>query len=135
MLVSSMRPRLGRSLLVVALLATVSGASGAGSAAIAQSTPAARDAAGIDWLEIKSMTDAYGGASFGTAGPYEYIAAVAHGRLDPDDPANARIVALDEAPRTDGLVEYQTDVGILRPKDPSLARRVLLYDVVTRGNK
>src|SRR5919202_5368239 len=135
MLVSSMRPRLGRSLLVVALLATVSGASGAGSAAIAQNTPGSRDPAGGDWLEIKSITDVFGGASFGTAGPYEYIAAVAHGRLDPGDAANARIVDLDKAPRTNGLVEYQTDVGILRPKDPSLARRVLFYDVVNRGNK
>ena len=135
MLVSYMRVRLGRSLLVLAVLATLSGASGAGSAAIAQNTPGSRDPAGIDWLEIKSVTDAFGGASFGTAGPYEYIAAVAHGRLDPSDAANAGIVDLDKAPRTNGLVEYQTDVGILRPKDPSLARRVLFYDVVNRGNK
>jgi Alpha/beta hydrolase domain len=125
----------GRSLVALALLATLSGAAGAGSAALAQNAPGSRDAPGIDWLEIKSIIDAYGGASFGAAGSYEYIAAVAHGRLDPKDPANAGIVDLDRAPRTNGLVEYQTDVGILRPKDPALARRVLFYDVVNRGNK
>src|SRR5919199_3399060 len=135
MLLSFLHARLGRSLVALAMLATISGAAGAGSAALAQNAPASRDAPGIDWLEIKSATDAYGGASFGTAGSYEYIAAVAHGRLDPKDPANAGIVDLDRAPRTNGLVEYQTDVGILRPKDPALARRVLFYDVVNRGNK
>jgi Alpha/beta hydrolase domain len=135
MLVSDMRARLGRSFLVLAMLATLSGASGGASAVVAQNMPTARDGPGIDWLEIKSITDAFGGTSFGNAGPYEYIAAVAHGRLDPNDAANARIVDLDRAPLTNGLVEYQTDVGILRPKDPGLARRVLFYDVVNRGNK
>src|ERR687886_470383 len=96
----------------------------------------AQAAAGVDRLEIKSVSDAFGGASFGAVGPYEYVAAVAHGKLDPNDPANAGIVDLDKAPRdSDGLVEYQTDVGILRPKDPSRGSRVLFYDVVNRGNK
>lgn len=40
---------------------------------------------------------------------------------------------LDKAPRTDGLVDYQTDVGILRPRDPSMARRVLFYDDEASG--
>src|ERR671929_1016251 len=96
----------------------------------------AQAAAGVDWLEIKSVSDAFGGVSFGAVGPYEYVAAVAHGKLDPNDPANAGIVDLDKAPRdSDGLVEYQTDVGILRPKDASKSSRVLFYDVVNRGNK
>ncbi|MDE2157950.1 MAG: peptidase, partial [Burkholderiales bacterium] len=34
-----------------------------------------------------------------------------------------------------GMVEYTTDVVILRPKSASTARRVLFYDVVNRGNK
>jgi hypothetical protein len=97
----------------------------------AQAAPASR----IEWLEVKSRADAFGGASFGISGQYEYIAAVAHGQLDPNDPANARIVDLDKAPRVNGLVEYETDVAILRPKDASSARRILFYDVVNRGNK
>ncbi|HEX8967148.1 MAG TPA: alpha/beta hydrolase domain-containing protein, partial [Chloroflexota bacterium] len=90
---------------------------------------------GIDWFEIKSRGDAFGGQSFGAIGPYEAIVAVAHGKLDPNAAANAGIVDLDKAPRTDGLVEYATDVVILRPKNPATARRVLFYDVVNRGNK
>ena len=118
-------------LVVVGMLSAGAVTSGAS----AQPASSSRDGAGVDWFEVKSVTDAFGGRSFGTAGPYDYIAGVVHGRLDPNDPANAQIVDLDKAPRTDGLVEYQTDVGILRPKDPSMARRVLFYDVVNRGNK
>ena len=94
---------------------TASATPSAGAASALQS------AAGIDWLEIKSVTDAFGGDAFGPSGPYVYIAAVAHGKLDPRDPANSRIVDLDKAPRTNGLVDYQVDVGILRPKDAAVA--------------
>jgi len=125
---------LGQCVRMVALVGLIAGSVGS-SAAAAQGAPSSRDAAGVDWFEVKSINDAFGGQSFGTAGPYEYIAAVVHGRLDPNDPANAQIVDLDKAPLSDGLVEYQTDVGILRPKDASMARRVLFYDVVNRGNK
>jgi len=94
---------------------TASATPSAGAASALQS------AAGIDWLEIKSVSDAFGGDAFGPSGPYVYIAAVAHGKLDPRDPANSRIVDLDKAPRTNGLVDYQVDVGILRPKDAAVA--------------
>lgn len=120
-----MRARVVSVLLVLGLLATGQPVLGAQAAA-----------AGVQSLEIRAVADAFGGESFGAVGPYEYVAAVAHGRLDPNDPANAGIVDLDKAPRdSDGLVEYQTDVGILRPKDPSKGSRVLFYDVVNRGNK
>jgi hypothetical protein len=90
----------------------------------------------IDWFEVKSVSDAFGGVTFGAAGSYEAVVAVAHGKLDPNAPLNAGIVDLDKAPRDEtGLVSYDTDVVILRPKDPALARRVLFYDVVNRGNK
>jgi hypothetical protein len=98
--------------------------------------PAETRAGYIDRLEIRNRTDAFEGRSFGSVGPYEYIAAVAHGKLDPMHPANAGIVDLDKAPRgEDGYVAYQSDVVILRPKNPDTARRVLFYDVVNRGNK
>src|SRR6266568_355364 len=101
----------------------------------APATQVSRPASGIDWLEVKSRTDAFGGVSFGVVGPYEAVIAVAHGKLDPSAAANAGIVDLDKAPRTSGLVDYDTDVVILRPKDAAMARRVLFYDVVNRGNK
>ncbi len=97
---------------------------------------AATPAGTIRSFEIKSRSDAFGGTSFGTAGVYETIAAVATGRLDPAHPANAGIVDLARAPKAaDGWVEYQVDVSILRPKSAAGARRVLFYDVVNRGNK
>ncbi|MFN2545963.1 MAG: alpha/beta hydrolase domain-containing protein [Myxococcales bacterium] len=90
----------------------------------------------VDRFEIVSTYDAYGGASFGNVGPYQVIVAIAHGKLDPSHPANAGIVDLNLAPHDkNGLVDYSTDVVILRPKSAANAKRVLFYDVVNRGNK
>ena len=73
-------------------------------------------------------------ASFGDAGAYERIVGIAHMRIDPGDAANQGIVDLALAPRAaDGMVAYDVDVVILRPKNPARAERVLLYDVVNRG--
>jgi hypothetical protein len=75
-------------------------------------------------------------ASFGAAGPYVRIRAVAHGELNPTDPANTGIALLAQAPRNArGMVEYDTDVFILRPADPARGNGALLYDVTNRGNK
>jgi hypothetical protein len=90
----------------------------------------------VDRLEVTATYDAYGGASFGDVGPYEVIAGIVHGKLDPSHPANQGIVDLGLAPRdAQGLVDYRTDVVILRPKSVAHAKRVLFYDVVNRGNK
>ncbi len=87
-------------------------------------------------LDIVSQEPFAGGASFGSAGPYVRVEAVAHGELDPKDPANAGIALLDQAPRNArGAVEYDTDVFILRPAEPSRGNGALLYDVTNRGNK
>lgn len=87
-------------------------------------------------IEVTSRIDAYEGRRFGEHGPYERIAGIAHLRIDPQAPANRGIVDLARAPRgADGLVAYDVDVVILRPKDGTRARRVLLYDVVNRGMK
>ena len=76
------------------------------------------------------------GASFGDAGPYVRIRALARGELDPNDPANSGIALLGQAPRNArGMVEYDADVFILRPADPGRGNGVLLYDVTNRGNK
>lgn len=88
-------------------------------------------------FDITSDQPAYGGAiPPGAPGPYRVITGVVHGALDPKDPANAAIVDLALAPRAaDGLVDYSTDVVILRPAQAKDAARVLFYDVVNRGNK
>lgn len=87
----------------------------------------------LDILEETPFADSMG---FGDAGPYLRIRAIAHGTLDPADPANAAIALIDKAPRNAaGLVEYQTEITILRPADPNRGSRVMLYDVLNRGNK
>ncbi len=87
-------------------------------------------------LEISGQEDFAGGAAFGAAGAYVRIQAVAYGELDPADPSNAVIAGLADAPRTSaGTVAYDTDVEILRPKDPALGSGTMLFDVPNRGNK
>ena len=93
-------------------------------------------AARVTALDVVSQEDFAGGAAFGAAGPYVRVEAVAHGELDPADPANAVVVDLDRAPRNAaGRVEYDADVSILRPRDPAKGSGVMLYDVLNRGNK
>jgi hypothetical protein len=105
--------------------------------ALPLAAPAAGGKAGyIDRLEITASYDAYGGASFGDVGPYQVIAGIVHGKLDPSNAANAGVVDLALAPRdAAGLVDYSEDFVILRPKSAANAKRVLFYDVVNRGNK
>jgi Alpha/beta hydrolase domain len=75
-------------------------------------------------------------ASFGDIGPYVRIRGTAKGELDPDAPQNRVIADLDKAPRNArGLVEYETDIFILRPADPTKGSGVLLYEVNNRGRK
>lgn len=86
-------------------------------------------------LEVLSRSPAFGGASFGEAGKYETIVAVAHLRLDPAHPANRAIADIGRAPTVRGAVEYRSDVVILRPVDGAKASRVLVVDLPNRGNK
>ncbi len=108
-------------------------AAGLGLCALLLSGPAT---ARLTQLTILSQEPFADGASFGDAGPYVRIRAVAHGELDPKDPANTGIALLSQAPRNaKGMVDYDTDVFILRPTDRARGDGVLLYDVTNRGNK
>ncbi len=79
---------------------------------------------------------AFGGHEFGSAGPYEILAGRVFGELDPTHPLNTGIVNLDRTPRNaEGMVEYSTDVFILKPVDLSRGNGTLFYDVPNRGNK
>ena len=107
--------------------------SGGSTTATAAPTPAGT----VDQFQVVSSVDAFGGATpAGAAGPYVVISGIVHGKLDPNNADNAGIVDLKNAPLdAAGMVEYTTDVVILRPKSAATARRVLFYDVVNRGNK
>src|ERR1700761_1382929 len=90
----------------------------------------AKGAGFIQSFQIISSAPAFGGATpAGAAGPYQVITAVVHGELDPNNPLNANIVNIKNAPvGSDGYVAYSTDVVILRPPSAAAAQRVLFYD-------
>jgi Alpha/beta hydrolase domain len=106
-------------------------------AALCLAVPAATPAtARIVGLDITAVEPFAGGASFGETGAYERVTGFARGEIDPADPANAGIADIALAPRNArGLVEYRTDLFILRPKDPARGSGTLLYEVLNRGRK
>ena len=56
--------------------------------------------------------------------------------MDPKAPANAVIADIDRAPvNAAGLVEFSSDVYILRPLDGAESNGVALVDVLNRGRK
>ena len=52
----------------------------------------------ITSIEINSIVPAYGGVSFGSVGPYQFVTGVANGAVDPRDPRNAVIQDIELAP-------------------------------------
>jgi hypothetical protein len=92
--------------------------------------------AAIVRLDIKERSDILDGQSFGNAGAYERIVGKAYFAINPKLPANQAIVDIDKAPRNhDGLVEFSSDVFMLRPKDPKKGNGTVLYEVSNRGSK
>src|SRR5205814_1569599 len=73
-------------------------------------------------------------ADVGKSG-YEKIVGTIHFAVDPKNPRNRLVVDLDKAPvNAAGLIEFSSDLYILRPKTTS-GNGVALMDVVNRGNK
>jgi hypothetical protein len=74
------------------------------------------------------------GTAFGDAGQYEKLVGRAFGEVDPDDPRNAVIADIAFAPQNPrGMVEYSTDVYILRPIDPSQGNHRVFFEINNRG--
>jgi hypothetical protein len=89
-------------------------------------------------VTVRELTLSYdpfeGKRELGDAGAYELVRGLARIGLDPDDPANARVVDLASAPRdAGGLVSAAADVVMLRPADPRRGNGTLLYTVANRG--
>jgi hypothetical protein len=90
----------------------------------------------ITRIEIVASEPAFGGASFGETGAYVHLSGRVSGELDPADPANAAIQDISLAPRNArGMVEYFTNIELLKPADLTRGNRVLLFEVNNRGNK
>ena len=85
-------------------------------------------------LEVESPT--FEGRTFAEVGQYEKIFARAYGQVDPSDPRNAVITDIHLAPHnSNGMVEYSTDVHIIKPVDMSRGNQGIFYNVNNRGNK
>jgi hypothetical protein len=90
----------------------------------------------ITHIEITKTEPAFGGRSFGDAGAYEHLAGRVTGELDPADPANSGIQDINLAPRNErGMVEYVTNIELLKPADMAKGNRILFFEVNNRGNK
>jgi hypothetical protein len=88
----------------------------------------------IQITRVESPT--FEGTSFGTVGPYEKLVGIARMEVDPLDPRNSGIVNLERAPRNaHGMVEYDTDLYILKPVDMGRWNHKLFFEVHNRGNK
>jgi hypothetical protein len=90
----------------------------------------------ITHIEITKTEPAFGGQSFGDTGAYERLTGRATGELDPADPANSGIQDINLAPRNvRGMVEYVTNIELLKPADMARGNRILFFEVNNRGNK
>jgi hypothetical protein len=82
----------------------------------------------------RSQSPTFEGRSFGTVGQYEKFRGTAFGELDPNDPRNALITDIEFAPRNAaGMVEYTTDIFILKPIHLSNGNHRLFIDYNNRG--
>src|SRR5262245_15299980 len=90
----------------------------------------------ITRIEITKTEPAFAGQGFGAVGAYERLTGKAYGEVDPSAEANALIQDITRVPRNArGMVEYVTDIDILRPADRSKGNGVLFFNIVNRGNK
>src|SRR4051812_18414698 len=82
-------------------------------------------------LEVTETKPAFGGRNFGEVGLYERVIGKAYDEVDPKQPANAMIQDIALAPKNaKGMVEYSTDIDILRPADRSKSNGVLFFNII-----
>ena len=92
--------------------------------------------AGLLRIEVSERSDVLAGKSFGAAGPYERLTGKAYFAVDPKLEANRIVCDIDKAPRNDsGMVEFSSDIYILKPRDPKNGNGAVLYEVSNRGRK
>src|SRR3979411_1642916 len=97
---------------------------------------AAVSQAGLLRVELSERSDVLAGKSFGSVGSYERLVGKAYFAVDPKLAANQIVCDIDKAPRNDsGLVEFSSDIYVLKPRDPKNGNGAVLYEVSNRGNK
>ncbi|HSF16053.1 MAG TPA: alpha/beta hydrolase domain-containing protein [Vicinamibacteria bacterium] len=115
-----MRKIIGRAILVLGLLSSASKSSHAR----------------VLGLRVEVRETVLSGRPFGLAGPYEKLSGTVELALDPDQPANARIVDLALGQRdANGDVRFSADFYLLKPIDAARGNGVLFYEAGNRGRK
>ena len=88
----------------------------------------------IEITRVESPT--FAGTTFGDVGQYEKLVGRVYGEVDPRDRLNAMIQDISRAPKNErGMVEYVTDLYILKPLDLRRGNGTLYFDFMNRGNK
>lgn len=89
----------------------------------------------ITRIEITSTeSPTFEGTSFGDAGQYEKLRGRAFGEVDPNAFPDNKITDIKLAPRNSrGMVEYSTEIIILRPIDAAKGNHRLFYELSNRG--
>jgi hypothetical protein len=99
-------------------------------------TSAASVEAKVIRFEVTSRVDINHGKEFGLAGPYEQLTGRVFFAVDPNDPHSRRIVDVDKAPRNAaGLVEFSSDLVIIKPKDLNRGNGSALVEIANRGGR
>jgi len=97
---------------------------------------AAASQATVTRIEVTERSEVLAGRAFGNVGAYERIIARVHFAVNPNDPANRIITDVALAPRNAaGLVEFSSDLYVLRPRDGSKGNGTVLYEASNRGGK
>ena len=82
----------------------------------------------------KTESPTFGGASFGSVGQYELVQGTISGEVDPNNPQNAVIVDISQAPRNShGTVTYSADFQIIRPINLAAGNHRIIFDLPNRG--
>jgi hypothetical protein len=92
--------------------------------------------AGVRQIYVVDRADVLAGQPQGSAGPYERIIARARFTIDPRAAANQiiRDVALAQT-NAAGLIEFDADLFVLKPRDPAKGNGTVLFEVSNRGGK
>jgi hypothetical protein len=93
-------------------------------------------AAKVVRIEVTSRKVVSKSPEHSRSGPYEMIKGMIYLEVDPENPANQKIVDIKRAKRNSrGNVEFSTEFELHKPVDAHLGNHRLLYFVNNRGNK
>ena len=100
---------------------------------VAVTAPAEARITTIEITSVQSPT--FDGMSFGATGQYEKLVGRVQGEVDPTDPLNSLITDIALAPRNArGMVEYSSNIMIIRPVDREKGNHKLLFEINNRGH-